>query len=52
MFKILALAKDLEKQGKDIIHLEIGDPDFSSPEEIIEAAYSSMKSGEFITRTL
>jgi aspartate aminotransferase len=46
MFKILALAKDLEKQGKDIIHLEIGDPDFSSPEEIIEAAYSSMKSGE------
>ena len=46
MFKILALAKDLEKQGKDIIHLEIGEPDFSAPKEVIEAAYSSMKYGE------
>ncbi len=31
MFQILSKAKDLEKKGRDIIHLEIGDPDFKSP---------------------
>ena len=32
MFQILAKAKSLEKQGKNVIHFEIGDPDFNSPE--------------------
>ena len=32
MFQILAQARALEKQGKNVIHFEIGDPDFNSPE--------------------
>ena len=32
MFQILSKAKELEKSGKSVIHLEIGDPDFNSPE--------------------
>lgn len=32
MFQILSKAKELEKSGKNVIHLEIGDPDFNSPE--------------------
>jgi aspartate aminotransferase len=31
MFQILAQAKELEQEGVDVIHLEIGDPDFDSP---------------------
>lgn len=46
MFQILALAKDLEKQGKEIIHFELGDPDFDTPENIVEAAVQSLKTGE------
>jgi len=46
MFKVLDMVQKLEKQGKDIIHFEIGDPDFSTPSHIIEAAYNSMKRGE------
>ena len=45
MFKYLDRAKELEKQGKHLIHMEIGDPDFSTPTNIIEAAYASMNSG-------
>lgn len=32
MFQILAQAKELEKKGQNVIHFEIGDPDFNSPE--------------------
>ena len=46
MFQILEKTKKLEKSGKHIIHFELGDPDFDTPRHIIEAAYSSMKSGE------
>lgn len=45
MFKVLAKVQDLERQGRDIVHFEIGDPDFSTPENIIEAACKSLKSG-------
>ena len=45
MFKYLDRAKEIEKQGKHLIHMEIGDPDFSTPTNIIEAAYASMNSG-------
>ena len=31
MFKLLEKVKNLEQQGKNIIHFEIGDPDFDSP---------------------
>ena len=37
-FEVLAKAKKLEAQGKDIIHLEIGEPDFDTPSNIKEAA--------------
>ena len=45
MFKILAEIKDLERQGKDVVHFEIGDPDFSTPTNIVEAACSALKAG-------
>lgn len=46
MFKVLDKVKKLEQQGENIIHFEIGDPDFDTPRHIIEAAYTSMKKGE------
>jgi aspartate/methionine/tyrosine aminotransferase len=46
MFQVLAKAKELEKQGKNILHFELGDPDFDTPREVIEEAYRSMLSGE------
>lgn len=46
MFKVLEKVQKLEKQGEHIIHFEIGDPDFNTPDHIIEAAYSSMKNGD------
>ena len=46
MFEILAKVQQLEKEGKNIIHFEIGDPDFNTPKNIIQAAYNSMQNGE------
>ena len=45
-FQILARANALEAQGKSIVHLEIGQPDFKTPQNIIEAAYKSMNEGK------
>ena len=36
----------LEKEGKKILHLDIGDPDFDTPKHIIEAAVKSLRSGD------
>jgi len=44
-FEVLAKAKALEKQGRDIVHLEIGEPDFATPKNIQEAAVKAMKAG-------
>ena len=44
-FEMLAKAKALEKQGREIIHLEIGEPDFSTPENIRDAATRAMNEG-------
>lgn len=44
-FEVLAKAKALEKQGRDIVHLEIGEPDFSTPKNVQEAAIKAMKAG-------
>ncbi|MBV9388667.1 MAG: pyridoxal phosphate-dependent aminotransferase [Chroococcidiopsidaceae cyanobacterium CP_BM_ER_R8_30] len=44
-FEVLAKAKDLEAQGRNIIHLEIGQPDFQTPTNICEAAFRAMKAG-------
>lgn len=43
---ILAEAKRLEKQGKDIIHMEVGEPDFDTPQPIIEAGITALKAGK------
>jgi len=45
-FQILARANELEAQGKSVIHLEIGQPDFKTPKNIIEAAYKAMNEGK------
>lgn len=44
-FEVLAKAKALEKQGKDIVHLEIGEPDFDTPRNIKEAAIKALNTG-------
>ena len=44
-FEVLAKAKALEKQGKDIVHLEIGEPDFDTPKNIKEAATRALNAG-------
>ena len=44
-FEVLAKAKRLEAQGKDIIHLQIGEPDFDTPENIINAGKSALDNG-------
>jgi aspartate aminotransferase len=42
-FLVLARAKELEAQGKQIIHLEIGEPDFDTPDNIKEAAVQALR---------
>lgn len=43
---ILARAKALEAQGRDIIHLEVGEPDFPTPEPILRAAIRAIENGD------
>lgn len=45
-FEVLAKAKQLEAEGKNIIHLEIGEPDFDTPKNICDAAINSIKAGD------
>jgi aspartate/methionine/tyrosine aminotransferase len=44
-FEVLARAKALERAGRDIIHLEIGEPDFDTPVHIREAAKRALDEG-------
>jgi aspartate/methionine/tyrosine aminotransferase len=44
-FEVLNKARALERQGKDIVHLEIGEPDFDTPENVIEAAVGALRKG-------
>ncbi len=44
-FAVLAKALALEAQGRSIIHLEIGEPDFITPDHVVEAAITSLKAG-------
>jgi aspartate/methionine/tyrosine aminotransferase len=44
-FEVLVRARALEAQGKHIIHLEIGEPDFPSPPHVIEAAKKALDDG-------
>ncbi len=45
-FVVLAKASEMERQGRDIIHLEIGDTDFDTPSSIVEEAYLQLKAGQ------
>lgn len=45
-FEVLAKAKKLEAEGKNIIHLEIGEPDFPTPKNICDAAIRSLQAGD------
>jgi aspartate/methionine/tyrosine aminotransferase len=44
-FEVLTRARDLEHQGREIVHLEIGEPDFDTPKNIVEAAVGALRSG-------
>ena len=44
-FEVLVKAKALEAQGHDIVHLEIGEPDFDTPRNIIDAAVDALHKG-------
>lgn len=44
-FEVLNKAKALERQGKDIVHLEIGEPDFDTPSNVVEAGVTALRKG-------
>src|SRR5947209_353505 len=44
-FEVLLRARALEAQGKDVIHLEIGEPDFDTPANVIEAGVEALQTG-------
>jgi aspartate aminotransferase len=44
-FEVLARAKALEAQGRHVIHLEIGEPDFATPEAVVEAGVRALREG-------
>ena len=44
-FQVLSRARELERQGKSVIHLEIGEPDFATPPNIVDAAINALNSG-------
>ena len=44
--ELLTRARQLEAEGRDIIHMEVGEPDFPTPEPIVTAAVDAIKSGK------
>src|SRR5690349_22611516 len=44
-FDVLVRARALEAQGRSVIHLEIGEPDFPTPPHIVEAAKAALDQG-------
>jgi len=44
-FEVLARARALEAQGREIVHLEIGEPDFDTPSNIVEAGGTALQQG-------
>ena len=45
-FEVLMKARALEAQGREIVHLEIGEPDFDTPSNIVEAAVKALREGQ------
>ena len=46
VMEVLEKAGEMERKGEDIIHLEIGEPDFDTPECIKEAAKKALREGK------
>ena len=46
VMKLLARARELESQGKSIIHMEVGEPDFNTPQPILDAGIAAIKKGD------
>ncbi|HZV48375.1 MAG TPA: pyridoxal phosphate-dependent aminotransferase [Candidatus Dormibacteraeota bacterium] len=44
-FEVLARARQLEAEGRHVVHMEIGEPDFATPDNIVEAAVGAMRAG-------
>ncbi len=42
---ILARAREMEARGRDVVHMEVGEPDFSTPEPIVEAGRAALEAG-------
>jgi aspartate/methionine/tyrosine aminotransferase len=45
VMEVMERAKDMESDGRSIIHLEVGEPDFPTPECIVEAAQKALREG-------
>jgi aspartate aminotransferase len=45
-FAVLARAREIERAGRDVVHLEIGEPDFPTPAHVAEAAFAAIRAGE------
>lgn len=43
---LLARARELEQQGHDVVHMEVGEPDFTTPASIIDAGIEALESGK------
>lgn len=46
VMRILARARELEQAGRDIVHMEVGEPDFATPQPIIDAGTKAIASGQ------
>lgn len=46
VMELLKRSKELERQGKDIIHMEIGEPDFPTPKAVLDAGQRLLRTGE------
>jgi aspartate/methionine/tyrosine aminotransferase len=44
-FEVLARARELERQGRDVVHLEIGEPDFDTPQNVVNAGVRALQNG-------
>ena len=45
-YAVLAKATALEREGRDIVHLEIGQPGFATPEHVVEAGVGAIRGGK------
>ncbi len=46
VMELLARARQLEAQGRDIVHMEVGEPDFTAPPRVVEAGMAAIQAGQ------